>query len=137
MLRLVLAICYRALYRLHHAICLRPGEPLRHSRLVVVGAYRTGGAGKTPFSTWLAETLSAHEKHVAILCHEYAYDEAAMLREAQRIVSEVYGYAAEYTRRNTHGNGIRTFGARFLAFLLGAAASSAVIGSVALFLTFA
>lgn len=66
-----------------------------------------------------------------------APDEAAMLREAQRIVSEVYGYAAEYTRRNTHGNGIRTFGARFLAFLLGAAASSAVIGSVALFLTFA
>ncbi len=81
MLRLVLAICYRALYRLHHAICLRPGKPLRHSRLVVVGAYRTGGAGKTPFCTWLAETLSAHEKHVAILCHEYAYDEAAMLRE--------------------------------------------------------
>jgi tetraacyldisaccharide 4'-kinase len=81
MLRLVLAICYRALYRLHHAICLRPGKPLRHSRLVVVGSYRTGGAGKTPFCTWLAETLSAQGKRVAILCHEYAYDEAAMLRE--------------------------------------------------------
>lgn len=81
MLRLVLAICYRALYRLHHAICLRPGKPLRHSRFVVVGAYRTGGAGKTPFCTWLADALAAHEKHVAILCHEYAYDEAAMLRK--------------------------------------------------------
>lgn len=81
MLRLVLAICYRALYRLHHAICLRPGKPLRHSRLVVVGAYRTGGAGKTPFCTWLADALAARDKHVAILCHEYAYDEAAMLRE--------------------------------------------------------
>lgn len=81
MLRLVLAICYRAIYRLHHALCLRPGKPLRHSRLVVVGAYRTGGAGKTPFCTWLADALAARDKHVAILCHEYAYDEAAMLRE--------------------------------------------------------
>ncbi|MDD5941776.1 tetraacyldisaccharide 4'-kinase [Fibrobacter sp.] len=78
---LAIVLCYRAAYLLHHAICLRPGIPLRHSRLVVIGAYRTGGAGKTPFCTWLAETLSAHEKHVAILCHEYAYDEAAMLRE--------------------------------------------------------
>lgn len=81
MLRLVLAICYRAIYRLHHALCLRPGNPLRHSRLVVVGSYRTGGAGKTPFCTWLADALAARDKHVAILCHEYAYDEAAMLRE--------------------------------------------------------
>lgn len=81
MLRLFLATCYRAIYRLHHAICLRPGKPLRHSRLVVVGSYRTGGAGKTPFCTWLAETLSTQGKCVAILCHEYAYDEAAMLRE--------------------------------------------------------
>lgn len=81
MLRLFLATCYRAIYRLHHALCLRPGKPLGHSRLVVVGSYRTGGAGKTPFCTWLAETLSAQGKRVAILCHEYAYDEAAMLRE--------------------------------------------------------
>lgn len=78
---LAIVLCYRAAYRLHHALCLRPGIPLRHSRLVVVGAYRTGGAGKTPFCTWLAETLSAQGKRVAILCHEYAYDEAAMLRE--------------------------------------------------------
>lgn len=81
MLRLFLATCYRAIYRLHHALCLRPGKPLRHSRLVVVGAYRTGGAGKTPFCTWLADALAARDKHVALLCHEYAYDEAAMLRE--------------------------------------------------------
>ncbi|WP_405332779.1 tetraacyldisaccharide 4'-kinase [Fibrobacter sp.] len=78
---LAIVLCYRALYRLHHALCLRPGKPLGHSRLVVVGSYRTGGAGKTPFCTWLAETLSAQGKRVAILCHEYAYDEAAMLRE--------------------------------------------------------
>jgi tetraacyldisaccharide 4'-kinase len=78
---LAIVLCYRAAYLLPHALCLRPGIPLRHSRLVVIGAYRTGGAGKTPFCTWLAETLSAQGKRVAILCHEYAYDEAAMLRE--------------------------------------------------------
>lgn len=78
---LAIVLCYRAAYLLHHALCLRPGKPLGHSRLVVVGSYRTGGAGKTPFCTWLAETLSAQGKRVAILCHEYAYDEAAMLRE--------------------------------------------------------
>lgn len=78
---LAIVLCYRAAYRLHHALCLRPGKPLEHSHLVVVGSYRTGGAGKTPFCTWLAETLSAQGKRVAILCHEYAYDEAAMLRE--------------------------------------------------------
>ena len=78
---LAIVLCYRAAYLLHHALCLRPGKPLGHSHLVVVGSYRTGGAGKTPFCTWLAETLSAQGKRVAILCHEYAYDEAAMLRE--------------------------------------------------------
>jgi tetraacyldisaccharide 4'-kinase len=78
---LAIVLCYRAAYLLHHALCLRPGKPLRHSRLVVVGAYRTGGAGKTPFCAWLADTLAAQNKQIAILCHEYAYDEAAMLRE--------------------------------------------------------
>ena len=78
---LAIVLCYRVAYLLHHAICLRPGKPLRHSRLIVVGAYRTGGAGKTPFCTWLTETLAAQDKRVAILCHEYAYDEAAMLRK--------------------------------------------------------
>lgn len=66
-----------------------------------------------------------------------AEDEVAMLREAERIVSEVYGFAAEYGKRSHTKHGFRTFGARFLAFLLGAAVSSAIIGSAALLLTFA
>lgn len=81
MIRFLLALFYRVAYIVHHSLCLSPGKPLGHSHLVVVGSYRTGGAGKTPFCTWLAETLSAQGKRVAILCHEYAYDEAAMLRE--------------------------------------------------------
>ena len=81
MLRHLAAFCYHAIYRLHHKLCLRPGAPLKNARLVVVGSYRTGGAGKTPFCSWLAESLSARGKRVAILCHKVAFDEAAMLRE--------------------------------------------------------
>ena len=102
MLRLFLATCYRAIYRLHHALCLSPGKPLGHSRLVVVGSYRTGGAGKTPFCTWLAETLSAQGKRVAILCHEYAYDEAAMLREHFAAKPQVKIYTTRNRYRLAH-----------------------------------
>lgn len=66
-----------------------------------------------------------------------APDEAAMQREAERIVAEVYGFAAEYTqKRGKHGR-TETFAVRFMAFLAGAAVSSAAIGSVALLLTLA
>lgn len=102
MLRLFLATCYRAIYRLHHALCLRPGKPLGHSRLVVVGSYRTGGAGKTPFCTWLAETLSAQGKRVAILCHEYAYDEAAMLQKHFTADSQVKIFKTRNRYRLAH-----------------------------------
>ena len=64
-------------------------------------------------------------------------EEAAMLREAERIVSEVYGFAAEYTRKKADRGHTGAFGVRFMAFLAGVAASSAAIGSVALLLTFA
>jgi tetraacyldisaccharide 4'-kinase len=76
----LLAACYRTAYLLHHRLCLRPGQPLQHTRLIVVGAYRTGGAGKTPFCIWLAEQFAAQGKRVAILCHRYAYDEAELLK---------------------------------------------------------
>ncbi|MCQ2109571.1 MAG: tetraacyldisaccharide 4'-kinase [Fibrobacter sp.] len=78
--RKIVAAYYWAAYSLHHALCLRPGEPLKNSKLVVIGSYRTGGAGKTPFSLWLAKNLLAHGKTVAVLCHEYAYDEIAFLK---------------------------------------------------------
>ena len=102
MIRFLLALFYRVAYIVHHALCLSPGKPLRHSRLVVVGSYRTGGAGKTPFCTWLAETLSAHEIHVAILCHEYAYDEAAMLREHFATSSQVKIFTTRNRYRLAH-----------------------------------
>lgn len=79
--RLFIALCYRAVYLLHHALCLRPGAPLEHSKLIVVGSFRTGGAGKTPFCIWLCKHLAAQGKTVALLAHEYAFDEIKMLRQ--------------------------------------------------------
>lgn len=81
MSRLLLSIVYRAVYKLHHALCLRPGAPLQYSKLIVVGSFRTGGAGKTPFCIWLCKHLIAQGKKVALLAHEYAFDEINMLRQ--------------------------------------------------------
>ena len=98
----LITACYRAVYKLHHSLCLRTGDPLQNSKLVIVGAYRTGGAGKTPFCIWLAEALVANRKRVAILCHEYAYDEAAMLRAHFAKVPEVEVFATRNRYRLAH-----------------------------------
>ena len=102
MLRLFLALCYRAAYLSHHALCLRPGAPLQHSKLIVVGSFRTGGAGKTPFCIWLANHLTAQERRVALLCHEYAFDEIAMLREKFSHNTHVEVFATRNRYRTAH-----------------------------------
>lgn len=80
--REILAAYYWAAYLLHHALCLRPGKALRNSRLIVVGSFRAGGAGKTPFTLWLARELLGQGKTVAILCHKKAIDEVRMYQSA-------------------------------------------------------
>lgn len=107
----IVARYYHVAYKLHHSLCLRPGKPLAHAQLIVVGSYLAGGAGKTPFTAWLAQFISAQfisaqfiqknsagstgkesagkecagEKpaapRIAILCHRKAKDEVAMLRQ--------------------------------------------------------
>lgn len=77
-IRRILAAYYWAAYSLHHAVCLRPGKPLKNSKLVVVGSFRAGGAGKTPFALWLANKLLRQGKTVAVLCHKCAFDEERM-----------------------------------------------------------
>ena len=85
--RLAAAALYRAGYVLHHKLCLKPGRPLAHARLIVVGSYLAGGAGKTPFCIWLASFLAsrngdgenAQPPRIAILCHSKAKDEAELL----------------------------------------------------------
>lgn len=106
---------YRSAYKLHHALFLRPGKPLDHARLAIVGSYLVGGAGKTPFCAWLAQFLnSTHAAgdatttattnaaidtaatdaagstpRIAILCHAKAQDEAKMLREKLPFVTVI------------------------------------------------
>lgn len=91
--KICLAGIYRIAYKFHHLICLKPGKPLEHARLVVVGSHLAGGAGKTPFCAWLAENLhsgalapactepSRPGPRIAVLCHSAAADETEMLRE--------------------------------------------------------
>ena len=102
MLRLLAAYCYRAAYLLHHALRLRPGAPLQNSKLIVVGSYRTGGAGKTPFCIWLCSYFAAQGKNIAILCHEYAFDEIAMLRQKFHDNEQIEVFATRNRYQTAH-----------------------------------
>lgn len=75
-----LAVLYRIGYIVHHKLCLRPGKPTEHAQVLVIGSYRIGGAGKTPFCAWLTGELCDTGKKVAVLCHAAARDEAALLK---------------------------------------------------------
>lgn len=57
--------------------------PLVHARLFVVGSFLAGGAGKTPFTIWLANRFVSlfQNKKVAVLCHSKAQDEFELLKE--------------------------------------------------------
>lgn len=87
---MLLSLIYRVLYKIHHWIFLRPGKPLAHAKLIVVGSFLAGGAGKTPFVVWLAEHLKNHSVNlskategtkIAVLCHAKAYDEFELLKK--------------------------------------------------------
>lgn len=64
---------------LHHKLFLRPDPTLEKelgkTKLIVVGSFRSGGAGKTPFCLWLANHLAKRNDRIAILCHKSAFDE--------------------------------------------------------------
>ena len=70
---------YRIGYKLHHKFSLRPQPPL-HVPVIIVGSYLVGGAGKTPFTIWLAKRFQEQNKQVAVLCHSAAWDEFIMLQ---------------------------------------------------------
>ena len=79
---LTLSLIYRVLYKFHHLLFLRPGKSLTHAKLVVVGSFLVGGAGKTPFVIWLANHVVSLSKtaRVAVLCHRSAVDEFKLLK---------------------------------------------------------
>ena len=96
---------------------MRPGKPLAHAQLIVIGSYLAGGAGKTPFTAWLAQFIlenargtagkeCAAEKcatpRIAILCHRKAKDEVAMLRQQLAGSPHIQVYATGNRYRTAH-----------------------------------
>ena len=79
-LHLVVSAFYRTAYKFHHKFFLRPQPQLRIP-VVIVGSYLAGGAGKTPFTIWLAKHLQEQGKKIAILCHSAAWDEFTLLKQ--------------------------------------------------------
>ena len=79
-LRLAAAAFYRIGYKLHHKFFLQPQQPV-HTPVIIIGSYLVGGAGKTPFTIWLAKHFQEQGKKVAVLCHTAAWDEFLMLQQ--------------------------------------------------------
>lgn len=80
-IRIAAAFVYRLGSRLLHWTVFFPHKELR-CKVLVVGSFLTGGAGKTPLVRALAERFCRQGKRVAVLCHEAAWDEFRMLRSA-------------------------------------------------------
>lgn len=107
---LALAGIYYIAYKLHHHFCLRPGVPLQHAQLIVVGSFLAGGAGKTPFTAWLAQFINAQfikaragqVPRIAILCHSRASDEAEMLRHKFAGTAQVHVVATPNRYKTAH-----------------------------------
>lgn len=66
---------------MHHKFFLKHGIPSKHAQVLIIGSYRIGGAGKTPFCIWLAKEISTTGKKIAILCHSFAQDEYKLLQK--------------------------------------------------------
>ena len=80
-MKILFSFVYRLLYLLNKKIFFRKKYVLSHAKLVVVGSYLVGGAGKTPFTKALAEFLNQKKKRIAILVHQKANDEYRMLKK--------------------------------------------------------
>lgn len=77
----LISVIYRLAYLSHRRLFLKPKEALKHSKLIVVGSFLAGGAGKTPFSLYLAKQILQQQKTLAILCHSKARDEQRWLQK--------------------------------------------------------
>ena len=79
-LLIIAAAFYRIAYKLHHKLFLQP-QPALRTPVIIVGSYLAGGAGKTPFTIWLAKRILEQGKKVAALCHSKAWDEFILLQQ--------------------------------------------------------
>lgn len=75
------ALIYRFFYKMNRFVFLRPQKPLQKSKLIIIGSYLMGGAGKTPFTLYLAKSFLKENFTVAILCHSKAMDEYEWLQQ--------------------------------------------------------
>ncbi|MCK9183611.1 MAG: tetraacyldisaccharide 4'-kinase, partial [Fibrobacteraceae bacterium] len=80
-LKYVTSFLYRACYVLSQRLFFKKGQSLQASKVIVVGSYLAGGAGKTPFSLALAGRFIAKGLHIAVLCHKEAWDEFLLFKE--------------------------------------------------------
>jgi tetraacyldisaccharide 4'-kinase len=79
-LLIIAAAFYRIAYKRHHQLFLRP-QPTLRTPVIIIGSYLAGGAGKTPFTIWLAKRILEQGKKVAVLCHSKAWDEFILLQQ--------------------------------------------------------
>lgn len=93
------SITYRFGYELHRMLFLRPGKRLQKSKLIVVGSFRVGGAGKTPVAMELAKKFALEGKSVAVLVHAVAADEELLL---QRKLVSVAGLVKVIRTKNRY-----------------------------------
>ena len=94
--RLAAAAIYRIAYKLHHKLFLRPQPPIK-TPVIIVGSYLAGGAGKTPFTIWLAKRLQEQGKKVAVLCHSAAWDEFILLQNSLSHSAKVIATSNRYS----------------------------------------
>lgn len=76
--RFALALVYRGGFLLLRKTVYREKAPLK-SKVIIVGSFLAGGAGKTPLVRELVRRMKSENLRVAVLCHAAAWDEFQML----------------------------------------------------------
>ncbi len=75
--RLAFALVYRGCFLISRKTVYREKAPLK-SKVVVVGSFLAGGAGKTPLVREFAHRMKKENLRVAVICHAAAWDEFQM-----------------------------------------------------------
>lgn len=79
---IVLSFLYRFFFLCSRRLFYREQAPLLYSKLIIVGSFLAGGAGKTPYTAWLAAFIAAKGFRVAVICHKAAArDEVPWLKK--------------------------------------------------------
>ena len=80
--RYAIAIAYRLGFLILRKVRFRVRQPLQNARVIIVGSFLAGGAGKTPLVREMANRFAARGLRVAVLCHAFAWDECRLLKSS-------------------------------------------------------